>query len=341
MSEVARIRCGRDAGPGSEEMAASRDRLGQIAVAWIPAARARRDAAAGSPSDHARWDRLLAEFALDPGPSTGAQQIAAGAVHALLTALADTSPPATEIGARITAGTQNGRYQPGVVLTAPVIAAELQVPLASVKLAFADLTASGVLVRAGRRTAVPATGTEEAERGRYLALRLQAQMSYGLYPPDSTLPKGTEIARQFVTNDPVVRDALGRLEQEGLIQRRPAKPPLVLDTAGHLSPPPRCEPPSPGIPDRRFTSARIERSAAAAYARWQKRLYMPQQDAEREWQHLRAMLRQLLQRHSGHRGPRAAAAARAREVESAPLPGTTLPALAHTASVAAVISDLL
>lgn len=167
-------------------------------------------------------------------------------------------------------------------------------------------------------------------------------MAYGLYPPGSTLPKGTEIGRQYVVADPVVRDALGQLERAELIQRRPAKPPLVLDAASRISAPPRCEPASSGTPPvHRFTSAQMERSAAAAYARWQQRLYMPEQYLEREWQQLRAMLRQLLQRHSGHHGPRAAAAARAREIESAPLPGTTLLALAHTASVAAAISDLL
>ncbi|MFE2852760.1 GntR family transcriptional regulator [Streptomyces lavendulae] len=341
MAEVARIRRGRDAGPGPQAAASSPDRLGQIAAAWIPAAHTRRDAAASSPSDQARWDQLLAKAALDPAPSTRAPRFTADALHALLTALADTSPTATEIADRITAGTRTGRYQPGVALAAPVIAAELQVPVAPVKIAFGDLTASGVLVRAEERTAVPASGHEETVRGRYLALRLQAQMAYGLYPPGSTLPKGTEIGRQYVVADPVVRDALGQLEREGLIQRRPAKPPLVLDAAGRISAPPPCVPASSGTPPvHRFTSAQMERSAAAAYARWQKRLYMPEQYVEREWQ-LRAMLRQLLQRHSGHRGPRAAAAARAREIESAPLPGTTLLALAHTASVAAAISDLL
>ncbi|MEU9416002.1 GntR family transcriptional regulator [Streptomyces sp. NPDC048272] len=269
----------------------------------------------------------------------------AAAVRALLTAVADDTPPAAEIGARITAAIRANRYQPGVSLAASVIAADLQVPVAPVRLAFTDLTTTGVLERSGQRTAVPATGEEETERAQYLAARLRSQMAYGLYPPESTLPKGPEMARIFVTNDPVVRGALGFLEMDGLIYRRPARPPLVLDAAGCLSPSPRSAPHPDEPVQRRFSVLQIQTSVAAAYARWHKRPYVPASEAVREWQQLRAMARQLLKNHPvpprAGRSPRAAAAVRAREVESAPLPETTLLALWHTACLAASVGDLL
>ncbi|MFI1060390.1 GntR family transcriptional regulator [Streptomyces spororaveus] len=269
----------------------------------------------------------------------------AAAVRALLTAIADDSPSVAEIGARITVAIRAGRYQPGVSLAAGVIAADLQVPVDLVKLAFTDLTAAGVLEHSGPRTAVPATGEEEAERAQFLAARLRSQMAYGLYPPESTLPKGPEMARIFVTNDPVVRGALGILDKDGLIHRRPARPPLVLDAAGLLSPSPRSAPPVDELVQSRFSVLQIQTSVAAAYARWHKRPYVPAADAVREWQQLRAMARQLLKNRPvlprAGRSPRAAAAARAREVESAPLPETTLLALWHTACLAASVGELL
>ncbi|MFD6464841.1 GntR family transcriptional regulator [Streptomyces goshikiensis] len=250
-----------------------------------------------------------------------------------------------EIGAWITAAIDSGRYQPGVSLAAGVIAADLQAPVALVRLAFTDLTFAGVLKRSGQRTSVPATGDEEAVRTQYLAARLRAQMAHGLYPPGSTLPTGPEVARLFVTADPVVRGALGILEKDGLIHRRPARPPLVLEAAGLLSPSPRSTPPLGEPAQGRFSVLQIQTSVAAAYARWHKRPYVPAAAAVREWQQLRAMARQLLKNHpaSPHAGRslRAAAAARAREVESAPLPETTLLALWHTACLAAAVGELL
>ncbi|MER6520222.1 GntR family transcriptional regulator [Streptomyces sp. NPDC001553] len=344
VAEAARIVSAPDAWPGAAG-AANGDALGRIAAHWIPAARARRDAAAASSEDHIRWERLLSDAAPTQGSSPGTAQGRATAIHALLAALADTSPTPAEIGALITTGIRNGRYQPGVSLAAPVIAAELRVPVRAVKTAIAELAATGVLDRSGKRTAVPVTGDEAAERGRYLALRLRAQMAYGLYPPGSTLPTGLEIGRHFVTNDPVVRTALGLLVDEGLIQRRPARPPLVLDAAGHLTPTGCAAPPPDQVAELRFTSVQIRTAVAAAYAKWQQRSYLPADNVIREWQQLRAMTRQLLERqpqsHRASPSPRAVSAARARETESATLPKTTLLALWHTACLASSAGDLL
>ncbi|MGW6971856.1 hypothetical protein [Streptomyces sp. NPDC054952] len=86
----------------------------------------------------------------------------------------------------------------------------------------------------------------------------------------------------------------------------------------------------------------IQVSTATAYARWYKRPYVPPADIERDWQQLRAITRQLLERQPARtaRHTRAAAVARAREAETAPLPEQTLLALWHNACLAAVIGDL-
>jgi len=73
-------------------------------------------------------------------------------------------------------------------------------------------------------TGTPPAPTDGQERQTPLVQRvyqsLLAEISVGDYQPDQKLPSEHELASRFLVSRPIVRDALGRLRDEGLIYSR-------------------------------------------------------------------------------------------------------------------------
>ncbi|WEZ84500.1 FadR/GntR family transcriptional regulator [Rhizobium sp. 32-5/1] len=90
---------------------------------------------------------------------------------------------------------------------------------------------------------VPSTGepgpTAKAERGKSVRLvdrvfdQLRERIRSGNYPPDSRLPGEHELASIMGVSRPIVRDALGRLREEGLVYSRQGAGTFV---SAHASP---------------------------------------------------------------------------------------------------------
>ncbi|WP_369780130.1 hypothetical protein [Streptomyces sp. R33] len=250
-----------------------------------------------------------------------------------------------EVCELITSDIELGRYVPGMVLSAKVVAADLGVPAALLPRAFADLAQAGTLARSGHHIAVPHTSDERALRARHLADRFLDQVAARLYPPEAPLPGIAELARDRVTEPSLMRMALSLLEEGGWVGRKPGRGRVVLPSGWLLAPPrtealPPCATGTAGLAEHAIRDA-----VRLAYTRWRSRQFLPPEDVERAWQEMRVIAAHVLPSTlpgtlpSAYRGDRAVALVR--EAASAPLPDTALLGLWHTACLAMAIRGLL
>uniref|UniRef100_A0AAU2JZS6 GntR family transcriptional regulator n=1 Tax=Streptomyces sp. NBC_00049 TaxID=2903617 RepID=A0AAU2JZS6_9ACTN len=317
---------------------------------WLPLARERAEAAAGSPSDTARWASLINDADQSDTDLTTVAQIraAAKAVHALLIALQNSAPPCppvAEIAARIAAHVTSLRYAPGIQLSRETTAADLGVPAALVRLAFTDLSAAGVLASSHHRTMVRGARDERPRRVRHLADRLLDQVAFGLYPPGCSLPGADELGDYCVSDVALVTEALRFLEHEGWIDRKRGRPALVLASAHLLAPPgqiaalPRAE--GGACP----ALAVVHHAMREAHNAWRHRRFLPPEEVVTRWESLREMAVQILAAGAENavgpadRGRHAVLLLR--EAVHAPLPDTSLLGMWHTARLAAAVRVFL
>ncbi|MBL1101914.1 GntR family transcriptional regulator [Streptomyces coffeae] len=220
---------------------------------WVPLAERRRQAAAGSPADQARWDRLIEAVTRPTQPTEVSYEklvVRVGSARDLLRTLADTLPPfapVAEVAQRIEQRVEVGTYPPGAVLAPGRIAADLGLPLQSVHLALSDLAGKGVIEQqANCRARVPGANPFN-DRPRQLAQLLRALAAGGAFPPDTALPGRRELCRILVTGDKPFAAALRLLFQEGLLERdvrqrltvrrgsvKRTNPPKLPEPAGHV-----------------------------------------------------------------------------------------------------------
>src|SRR5579871_6456856 len=79
----------------------------------------------------------------------------------------------------------------------------------------------------GKQTMLPRIANQKSAEGLKVFLALQERILHGEYLPGVWLPTERELAEEFTVNRTVVRGALLRLEQEGLIAREAGRRPWV------------------------------------------------------------------------------------------------------------------
>ncbi|MFG2865487.1 hypothetical protein [Streptomyces sioyaensis] len=109
--------------------------LDHYAAAWVPLAERRREAAAGSPADQARWSQLIKGVARPPATSAASYEtlvLRAGHARDLLRALVATMPPwvpIADVARLIKKRIEAGSYLSGAILAPGRLAADLALPL--------------------------------------------------------------------------------------------------------------------------------------------------------------------------------------------------------------------
>ncbi|AWZ03549.1 MULTISPECIES: GntR family transcriptional regulator [unclassified Streptomyces] len=316
---------------------------------WMPQALERAEAAAGSPSDTARWAGLINDADQSDTDLSVVAQIRAGAkaVHTLLVALetsAPPCPPVAEIADRIAAHVASRRYAPGMQLSRETTAVDLGVPAELVRLAFADLSAVGVLIASHHRTTVCGAPDERTGRVRHLADRLLDSFAFGLYLPGDRLPGADELGNYCASDVRLVTEALQLLEHEGWVARTRGRPALVLASAHLLAPRPNAVLPS-SASGKRPAPAVVRQAMHEAHNCWRHRRFLPPEEVAARWESLREMAVQLLTACAGTTvGPPDRvrhAVLLLREAVHAPLPDTSLLGLWHTARLAAALRVFL
>ncbi|MGI5262362.1 GntR family transcriptional regulator [Streptomyces angustmyceticus] len=193
---------------------------------WLLLAERRRQDAAGSPADAARWDRLIAAAARRAPTDLSYESLVVrvGSARDLLRALAETlSPkvPVVEVARSIKQRITSGAYPPGAALAPGRVAVDLGVPLQSVQLALSDLADSGVVewqANSNCRARVP--GAHRCgDRTRQIAQLLRALITGGVYRPGTALPGRQELGRKLVAPPQQLIIAARLLEKEGLLER--------------------------------------------------------------------------------------------------------------------------
>ncbi|MEU9121008.1 hypothetical protein AB0C96_14300 [Streptomyces sp. NPDC048506] len=231
------IRLGRVDGPRAGVSAAAviegYERAWHITDRWLPLAQERLRAASGSPADRARWEALVEAAARPDGclrnrSFTGLAELA-GHTRELLRTLRDTEPfyvPIAEVAARITEAVTHGNYLAGASLSPGRIAADLALPLASVKLALIDLADEGVVeLSATGRARISGVGC--ADRPQQIAEWLRELIAAGAYPSGTRLPTRPVLARSLVSAEYPVAVAIRILTEDGTLICHPTRRPLV------------------------------------------------------------------------------------------------------------------
>lgn len=237
---------------------------------WLTLAERRREDAAGSPADQARWDRLI-KAAARPAPTEMSYErlvVRVGNARDLLRALVDTLPPSVpvvEIAQRIEQRITSGTYPPGAALAPGRIAAELAVPLQSVHLALSDLANKDVIEwQANCRARVPGAHRLN-DRPRQIAQLLQVLITGGAFPPATALPGRRELSRMLVTAPQPLVVALSMLGNEGLLERDNRQRLTVRRDAVDRTTSPQLPAPPQGVTSLRQDEVR---EAARKARRW-------------------------------------------------------------------------
>ncbi|MEU2874152.1 DUF6415 family natural product biosynthesis protein [Streptomyces olivoreticuli] len=216
----------------------NRRNLQRIAERWVPVARRRRGAAAGSVADQARWDALIDAVIsaqdISPDGPYEALVLLTMQVRALLLAIHHSAPPCVPVAViaeRITDAIEAGIYPAGSRLVLDRLATDLNETRARVKLAVADLVTSGLVEWRGSRPHVTTPGAQRTNMPERLAARIRAQIAVGVYPPGTPLPTRHELARTFMVSLAPLSAALRLLADDGLVLLPYASRATVAKTA--------------------------------------------------------------------------------------------------------------
>ncbi|MFD4114688.1 hypothetical protein ACFWSJ_14650 [Streptomyces niveus] len=206
----------------------------QVTGPWIDLARQRLEECADSPSDTARWQRLIGAVQSPAGGSVAGATyegllVLVGHARDLLRALIDTEQPCVpvaEVARRITHLIESGTYPPGSAPFAGNIAADLNIPAPRVHLALQDLAeARTISLGVNGRPRIPGGG--ESHQPRRIAEWLTMLIANGVYPTRTFLPVRTDLVRSLVSSGPNVRAALRLMADEGTLAILPKAPPVV------------------------------------------------------------------------------------------------------------------
>ncbi|MEU6331533.1 GntR family transcriptional regulator [Streptomyces sp. NPDC047049] len=252
------------------------DHVAQSLDKWLRLAERRREEAAGSHSDRARWDRLINAVTRPRRPSDTSYEglvLQVSSARELLRALISTEPPSlpiAEVARRIDQQIAAGIYAPGTSLSMRSIADVLCVPVDSVSLALSDLARSGTIEAEGTgRFRIPHPDGES--RARQLANWLSELVAAGVYPAGSALPRRRELARVLVTSQEPLSEALCLLVEDGTLECDPQRRPIVraLKVPGHTTtgPLPRLTEPAHDV-----NPASIRETVRTVHAWWTSRL---------------------------------------------------------------------
>ncbi|MFF6947031.1 GntR family transcriptional regulator, partial [Streptomyces lavendulae] len=144
----------------------------------------------------------------------------ATAVIDLLTAFDAGPTPVADLSAKVLSAIHACRYEPGMALVTAGVASDLDAPKELTRLALAQLTEDGVLVRAGSRTTVALSGSRPFPAPEDLAARIREQIAQGIYPAGVNMPGLNELARRLNTVQPRIAEAQRLLEADGLLLRQ-------------------------------------------------------------------------------------------------------------------------
>lgn len=196
----------------------------QVTGPWIDLAFQRLQESSDSPSDTARWQRLIGAVRCPADGSIASVTyegllVLVGQARDLLRALIETEQPCVpvaEVARRITYLIDSGTYPPGSAPFAGHIAADLNIPAARVHLALQDL-AEAKLISLGVNGRPRIPGGVESDRPQRIAEWLTTLIANGVYPPRTFLPIRTDVARSLVSSEPNVRAALRLMADEGTL----------------------------------------------------------------------------------------------------------------------------
>ncbi|GGU65007.1 hypothetical protein GCM10010211_32640 [Streptomyces albospinus] len=231
------MRLGRIDGPraGVSPAAVARgyEKAWRITERWLPLAGQRRLAASGSTADQARWERLITATARPVRPAgrpsfLGLVELA-GNARDLLRSLRDTEPPyvpVVDVAARITEAIEDGHYLAGASLSPATIAADLHLPVGSVKLALTDMAEQNVVELSATGRARLA-GSGRTDRPQQIADWLRELIAVGAYPPGTQLPIRSVLARNLVSAEPPISAAIRLLIDDGTLICYPGQRPIV------------------------------------------------------------------------------------------------------------------
>ncbi|QKV90418.1 GntR family transcriptional regulator [Streptomyces sp. NA02950] len=321
---------------------------------WVPLAECRREAAAGSPADQARWSRLIEAVTHPPNPTDASYEkliVRVGNARDLLRTLADTLPPfvpVADVAQRIEQRIKAGTYPPGAVLAPGRIAADLALPLQSVHLALADLADTSVIEQqANGRARVPGAHPLN-DRPRQLAQHLRELAAGGAFSTGTALPDRRELCRILVTGKKPLAIALRLLLEEGLLERGTHRRLTVRrDAVKQTNPAPRRLPePAPNL--KGLHTDEIREAVRQARTWWNARLSPTPGALDQVIDQLNAAAHQLADR--AQRGPLPPSTTR--QELSTLIARTTITATAvhhphyqlriwHTACLATAVGDLL
>ncbi|MER5968518.1 hypothetical protein ABT112_02005 [Streptomyces sp. NPDC002055] len=251
--------------------------LDGYAATWVPLAERRRESAAGSESDQARWSRLIEAATRPPAPTTMTYEtlvVRIGYTRDLLRALRDTLPPwvpIIEVAQQIKKRIAAGAYPPGVIMAPGRVATDLSLPIPSVRLALVDLAAKGVIEQhPNGRVRVPGAHLEQ-NRPTQLALIVLEFVQSGVFPPGAALPERSELCRILVTGQKPLSAALHRLFAEGVLEYGDSRRPTVRPDAAKRSTAP-VEIPSPA-PHLALSTDETREAVRRARGWWNARLF--------------------------------------------------------------------
>ncbi|MEU2516597.1 GntR family transcriptional regulator [Streptomyces syringium] len=216
-------------------------KLQRIAERWLPVARERRAAAAGSAADQARWDTLINAVIsaqdISPGSRYEGLVLLAMQLRSLLYDIHDSAPPHVPVvvlAERITEAIEKGTYPAGSRLVPSALAADLKESVPRVKLAIVDLMTAGIVEWRGRHLHVTTPGAERDMPER-LAVRIREQIAAGVYLPGTPLPTRPELARTFMVSPVPLSAALRLLADDGLLLLRQASRATVAPAAARAA----------------------------------------------------------------------------------------------------------
>ncbi|MGW8400680.1 GntR family transcriptional regulator [Streptomyces lydicus] len=114
--------------------------------------------------------------------------------------------PIVEVGQRIRREIIAGTYAAGSLLSLSGLAADLCLPVGSVEPALSDLARTGVVTREPTgRFRVPGP---EYDRSGQLVFWIKELVAAGVYPVGTALPSRRDLARQLVTSQERLAEAL-------------------------------------------------------------------------------------------------------------------------------------
>lgn len=268
------------------DKAEDRETIWQLVRRWLPLAEKRLREADSSPTDQARWQRLIAGVQRPTAdaptiPHVGTLAQSAWELFRSLVAASRPGPGVKEIADRIRESIATGGYSPGILLSVGRIAADVDCPLASidrVRLAAQDVEAEGLITYSPTDRIRVAMREEATDRPEQIAAWLSVLIQAGVYPPESKLPALPDLARALVSPPPFVSRALHLLHDTGVVthhrgMRTAVRPVLPFD----VSSPPGVHSLLPllwtvALPDVDLSHTGIRETCHRPYVWWRSRL---------------------------------------------------------------------